>query len=669
MKDDSDYFAFINILKIISKTSCFKEWLKTHHEIENDELIFEGYKFFLLTSLNCLIDSIIFDNSLELEEDYIFYRARFVGIPVEEIPNTCEKIIFIKNIWSFNRQIRKSSNWMEIQNNLKHLDRLFVVFDNLYKTFKTPTKNIPKKEALIILTQFYTYIFLNDTSRGYPLGSILSPITELTKNEDYLKKAFKGYLYSLQYIWFNLLGENFKNSCVKNLHKASEIYPIDAKLKDFNLPRTGDNIKEINKVPEKSMMKISSKLTNFSKKMFKQLNGVDDRELKLKEWFALDNFFSKIQNEIIEPIENDLKVDLGNEPLLVLPNQIDKSIFKQFLSKGNLKEPEYLKKNDKKSRKKRLDCQMLWYPVNILDSQQFVMFNGVPAFISTLIGSVQLHKYYENDEKVLIRVFKHPVAKEKFDYSFGLFIELSSWIADYSGWLIFFKCATDYSGFGGSALAEAKSFIDKYVKDGVAEVKEIIVDKNLFKEYLTEKSISTAFDKIIQLTPFGKNEKLSISELQEKTENFMGDAKGKFFEYVFYKWITENGKYKDTKCDFYLKGEQIDCMATEENEINVFECKLDLHFDNLDGTIKQIKNKHKVLKDKYKCLVKPHVVIFNAISSERRTKFENSGIKVLDEFKNVIIKDRIFNNSRKEILSILNFEFKNLLAKNGKSAW
>jgi DNA-directed RNA polymerase subunit RPC12/RpoP len=131
---------------------------------------------------------------------------------------------------------------------------------------------------------------------------------------------------------------------------------------------------------------------------------------------------------------------------------------------------EYLTKNDDKSLKKQLSMAMLWYDVNVLDTP-LTVFNGVPAFTSTLLGSIELAKGFQDDEPVKAIIFKHPAGMENyFDYSFGIFIQAytSMGLSDYSGWLVFFDCATDYSGFGGSLFdfEESKPWVARCSRCG-----------------------------------------------------------------------------------------------------------------------------------------------------------------------------------------------------------
>ena len=407
-----DILAALNILRIATNTSEFESWLKTYHNKNIDKTLAEGYKFFIVSTIRLLINLIELDYSLGLEEDFIFFRARFKGVPIEDIPNTSEKTVIIKNIWVLSRCLRKAKNWDEIKMSITSLDPLIRLLEELYK-FAKPTIRIDKDLALKIATKFYAFVYLNDARSGVPLGYI-SPATIGTNlSPKYLQSVFKGYVLTLQYLWFKLLGENdFRKFCVKDLHKIT----------DTNSESYEGDIGKVN-----------------------------------REWLILDSFFGKIRKEIVEPLENDFGLALGLEPLLVI-EAIDKSILKPLLSKKALREPDYFKRKTIDDIKKWLDYKLLWYGVEVLSSTGSI-FSGVPAFLSILIGLVNLRS-----EKVLVRIFRHPKGKNMNSYSYGILIPAygSIGITDYSGWLIFFDSATDYSGFGGHLYRQAKRYIDRF---------------------------------------------------------------------------------------------------------------------------------------------------------------------------------------------------------------
>lgn len=108
-------FINSNILKIITNVSKFRDWLKSYHQVENDDDFFQGYKFFISTIFKCLLGSIDLDSGIKINEDYVYYRANFYGVPIDVLPNTCDKTILVKNIWCFNENIQYSSNWNDIE--------------------------------------------------------------------------------------------------------------------------------------------------------------------------------------------------------------------------------------------------------------------------------------------------------------------------------------------------------------------------------------------------------------------------------------------------------------------------------------------------------------------------------------------------------------------------
>ena len=84
-------FAMHNCANIVSRTNIFKAWMKEEYEDVNFDTVFHGYKFFIETVIRCFLNKIVQNTHLGIEEDFVFYRACFAGIPLHKIPNTCEK--------------------------------------------------------------------------------------------------------------------------------------------------------------------------------------------------------------------------------------------------------------------------------------------------------------------------------------------------------------------------------------------------------------------------------------------------------------------------------------------------------------------------------------------------------------------------------------------------
>jgi len=624
-KECDQLLAFYNIIKIAGNLEKFKKWLKEYHSFQNIEKsreILRGYQFFLKTCIISLIESLMDNLSLGLKEDFTFYRARFAGVSLEDIPNTCDKVIIIKNIWKQAKPIFKAKNWTQLKTAIESFyQNVLYIFEKIYQEKvdvnpKIKEINIKKEEALNAVTIFYTHIFLNDTSNVEPKGcSISILIPKLTLK--YLSTCFTGYKYSLQFLWYELLKENFNKICLKNLHKAEIIYQKETK----------EMAKEPPFIP-------------VSKRQQKNLLEI------CKKWLAIDMFFPKIREEIIKPLEQKLKVTIGFNSILLLKKPVYyKKLFGKLLSK--VEEPQYLTKNDKKSLKKKLDYILLWYPhVEILDTMGMEVFNGVPAFITTLTGAIELKRIFKVKEKVFVARFKHPtLGPNKNNYSYGILIEAfgSTGITDYSGWLIFFNCCTDYSGFGSSEHMLAETFIDIYQKRGQIEVREITIDKEIFLEFLKEKTVEKLREEISKRLR-------KISKKRKKSE-VLEIIKGKMLELLTYYYLSKLRKYKDIEWDERLEGKQIDIIATSaNNEKELFECKTSIH-QNYKKIIKNLKAKQKLISKHYKCpLPRTNICVWNEPNPQRKMEIQKEGIKIIS-LQKIISQDPIFKYKEKEKIS------------------
>lgn len=135
-------FAFLEILRILSKTENFQEWLSTYHKIDEHQEFLEGYKYILTVSLMYFITQLISHDPFSLKDDEKLVRADFHGITINNIPNSCEKTIVLKNIWKQSKKIRKAKTFEEIKNE-KPSD-LLDFYETLREQNLKPNKEISK---------------------------------------------------------------------------------------------------------------------------------------------------------------------------------------------------------------------------------------------------------------------------------------------------------------------------------------------------------------------------------------------------------------------------------------------------------------------------------------------------------------------------------------------
>jgi len=534
-----DVFGVLNCIKIISDVDKFRNWANIEHGIKNFDDVFDGYQFFLESAIRTFIQVIIYDSSLDVKEDFVFFRARFVGVDLNKIPNTCEKIILIKNIDEKLRIIKKAKSWEEIKEALIQFKEIVLdVFDKIFKSnvAVSPKTRITKEEALKYATMFYVNVYLNDTSRFIPHGYWVS-ILDNEINPTQHQKQFKGYKYSLQYVWNALLGTKYYSTSIKNLHNS----------KDWS-------------IEEPSIFNAESEMIN--------------PELTYDD--VLDSYFGKIQTEIIEPLEKDLEVKINFEKILYLKNKISKHLLKDLLK--FVREP-------KLNEKERIDFDLLWYPIEFLDSSKSHIFNGVPAFSSMLAGTAELKSIFGDGGKAYICKFIHPNrGVNGNDFSYGVLIEAfgNTGISDYSGWVLFFDCCGDYSGFSGSQHAMAEMMIDEYKKRNLIEVREIVVDKDKLKNYIADKIISEKREEILS--------ELDNESKRTKKREIISEAKGLILELITYYILSKNNS-NSLDWDITINGDQLDVIFEANNDFTLVECKVNSNNMDLDREIKKLKEK------------------------------------------------------------------------------
>lgn len=453
-------FSFLNVLKIISDVESFRKWLRDYHQIDDDSSVLDGYAFFVEVVNSNLIDSFCLSSAFDLEEDIIYTRAKYVGVYIDEIPNTCEKTVFLKNLWNTFKNIDEQSSWKKIKVYWENTANLFLIFDKIYDEYTIHTTSIDKDFSLKAATAFYTYIFLNDTNRGKP-HTYPAPVLKNKLNRELLEKSYVGYVLCLQYLWYVLLGkEEFEKSSLTSLHKAFEKYHDKLDKKHPLFPFLDEQY--------------------------------DDKTLtSLIKWKSLDCFFSVIKSEIIEPLENEIGESYFRKGLLTLNSTFDTSNLSDLLSKNNLQNPDYLSNDTNiESKIKKLDYHFLWEMFFKIDCHQIIL-DGATPFVELLIGAVGKNKLFNIEDKIELLRIKHPaIGKTKFDYTYAILVESYSNFSDYSVWYVFFDCATDYSGFGGTLHQNIELFLEKYEKEDAINVRDITIEKDFFEKYLDQGILS-----------------------------------------------------------------------------------------------------------------------------------------------------------------------------------
>ena len=532
--------ASANILKTVFDSDNFLKWLNKNHPQVNDNEIFLGYKFFLESAIGTLALSITLDRSLEIKQDYVYDRADFCGIDLNKLPVTCEKTAILKNILERQKKIKQATGFYQIKSKTEIfstdiLSPLFSIMNNHCSL----NSEFTVEESLRFSTMEVAHNELTNFSKWVPQGYLLSPIRlrgypyVSGSHKDEFKIEFTGYKYTLQYLWYCLLGENFEKTSAVDFHKATD-WTRDRKWPDF------DNASE------------------------ETINRTD-----------LDRFFPIIQKEIPEIL--DKKWDfLRPNSLFCLNESYSKKILEPLLS---------FPENLSLTIEEKLRYTLLWYNIELLDSSQNEIFNGVPAFDYLLTGAVSLKEKYANGEKAIICKFSHPGGSDKNEYSYGVLIETGgdTGFSDYSGWIICYNCCNDFTGFAGSGHRIAENFIKEYLTKDLIYLREMNIETNAFEKFLVENTTTGKKRDLIEL-------KAELADTKRKYSDKIAESRGVLNEFLTYYTLLKREK-GSIDWNIKINGDQLDVICENADSYRLIECKVDSKNINLDEAFEKLNRK------------------------------------------------------------------------------
>lgn len=190
---------------------------------------------------------------------------------------------------------------------------------------------------------------------------------------------------------------------------------------------------------------------------------------KTKSWTAFDEAFNELNRGIVSQFE---KKNRTNETNLVLVKKVP----------GELNRKLIVPLEKKKKVPMQLPDVLKHRPAKVVC---FEGSNGAAQFCTVLLGLVYQHKLGIMKEKAQVVEFIHKQKPRGNDYSYALFIPTSSNIADYSKWWVFYRCATDHSGYGGFCFAKIRSYL-KSLKPFIRCRKFAIAEESFFGHFKSD---------------------------------------------------------------------------------------------------------------------------------------------------------------------------------------
>jgi len=517
--------GIVHLLSLATDVAGFKEWLVAQRSRQATAQVFKGYVFGLGTLIRLLHMAIDFDFSLRLSENFTFSRARFYGTPIAEVPNSCQKAILLRNINKASRQLLGTKSWSQMEPNAKEFNEVVLApFQQLSLVSKLRLPKITPDHATALNFIAQWHMHLFlHDTRRGYPHGYRQPMLNDSLTSERLAEVFEGYKLTVQYLWFKLLGDGFIHSITAEIHKAPD-------------------------------------------------------------WKRFDGYYRVAQHELIDPKEKLTGLYVGFNTLLVA-----RPGAKRIISK--LLEPKV--KEQPLPLEKELQRKFLWYNVELVDASSAI-FNGVIAFISVLNGAVIFRQRIGNSNRLLVMRVKHPAGgtirgRPKFDYSYAILMEGhgSFGISDYSGWLLFFDCCGDYSGFAGSQYAMAEKEIGQHRNQKTIEVHEITVAKDKFLKLMQTKLLSTTKD-IMQ-------EAIQTRSNLRSVENRLGAACGILLELLGMRhyYRTSTGPVR-IEWSYERLDQEIDLIAGNDDSITFVECKKPGISDPFEQ-VKKLKDKVSVL--------------------------------------------------------------------------
>jgi hypothetical protein len=503
-------------LDIICQTQDFRHWVKETYNISDDSDLLAGYIFIIDIISRRLHNEIALNYSLGLTEDEAFTSADRHGTNIDKLKENTEKVRLLKAIRRRVEPILKSSNWQETQ--------------ELIDTFRN--------DIVEPFSKLNTYAELN---KSYLISSFDEAIKFTSMNEAFL----------------------FLNDTEEGVPKGYLTPTLDTKLWRSSDPGSKKCLREKFKGYKYSNQYLWSKLlgNGFFKTSLTRIHETED-------WFEFDEYFDELR-PIIDNIEKHLGITLGMAPV-ILTSKSAKSVLTKLIRdkapKESLNEFEIL------------ENLFQWYQIELIDASRGTLFNGVPALLSTIAGSVELIKRQsENPSPIQIVKLTHPEGDKRNTYSYAVLMGVYGLISDASGWLLFFSCCYDFTGTGLTQLDRVDSLISEYEKEGLVKISKHTITEDRFLQYMAPYLLFPPHAHKPRISP----KESRLKEIQETAEvrkvlqeanDMLGTARGLLLEFLGY-YVFNTQENTRLEWNYRRNGIQIDLILKTKNEIRFFECK------------------------------------------------------------------------------------------------
>ena len=479
--------ALIKILEKLVELDKIKKFIESKNNFNEFSKYIKSYEFCICFCLNQLIE-IIRNNQkfLDFKEDLLFIRAYDSRFPISKFPTDTEMCIFANNIFGLVDLIFKIKTYKKLRRAVHKVDKYILTpFKEIFYNNFEPTnqyKDLTIDDILSRLAKSYFHIVFHDVSKiRHAYSDIVNKGREFRAllNDNFLKE--------------------FKKKAKTSFKKIDSAEDLLELFNDANINRAGNMQENLgDQLFFEGYKLIIEYLWNelfknaFSKHVF--LSKI----ILSKDWKEFDDYYDKIRDEIIYPLENtNDAIDINFKRIFLKQNTIFNKTLK--LLKENILFPvkrEVLNDNEK------LDKYFLWYNVKLVNS-----YDSIPCtneFILIFKGLMSFNK-----ELIRIIRFFHPGNS----YSYAILVEgpIKRFLHNYSIWYVYLDFATDHSGTGRLAKESVDQVIHLF--ESKIHFSEHKIDSNALKEYIKDKEIKELSEQIIGFGKYKADAKGMILEL------------------------------------------------------------------------------------------------------------------------------------------------------------
>lgn len=571
------YFLETGLLPaVVFEKTCnvtnFKNWLKKTHNVDYDEKILIGHRFFLECAFTSIFYEFISSDSIPLKMDRVLGMATNSSCTIDKIQSKSDRVLILKNLYKDYIALTKAGDELNLENAIKSIrTKVTTRFSKFYSTnFRVNKKiKLSKKDVdyLTLTDNILTYYIQINNSGPYAHHGALLPEYWIPK--DKLNESFEGYKYTIQYLFESVLPSDvFIQAQIDKIHTAEnwQTYIYNEQEKDDD-----------------------------------DIVALMNRTFDIEKQTCFENYFHRLHNvlnEKIPPLYGISYTDCGRN-LVPIKKKLPFQVIKHLI------DPSIERFDIKMSLEEQLDYYFLWERIDITNVLIDKRFNGVAAFNTLLLGTLSATK----QDFVYVNKFKHTTIDPKQSYySYAVLLNtLDTANHGDTGWMLFLDCCNDYTGSRTQFLS-AEDIIKKNKKRIKLVQYEIRLEElsGYLKNHMPDKSHLEHNDFLKDMSKLKENKTLF-----EKYQS----ARGVLLELLCYYVITMHHHYEGFSIKRWgrkLGGKEIDVLLESKTQVRLIECKYNGQGRDLD--------------------ISKRIIELNTVINERiqNKKSEKKGVETFD---------------------------------------